>query len=136
VLGAAALLTGVGIGFWINQWLGLSLTIATVIAAPFIATAAINVWQRTPYARKVMLVPEESRIVVPPIVPGQAGRALSELRPSGEIELDGGARLEAKSEHGIIRAGSRVSVVGLIDGCVVVRPQAPSIATELTQQNS
>jgi membrane-bound serine protease (ClpP class) len=121
VIGAAAILAAIGVGFWVNQWLGLSLTLAILVAAPFVATAAINVWQKTPYGRNVVLSPEESRLVAPRVVPGQTGTALSEMRPSGEVELSDGTRLEAKSERGMIRAGSAVSVVGYIDGFVVVR---------------
>jgi membrane-bound ClpP family serine protease len=121
VLGAAAILGAVGVGFWVNQWLGLGLTLAVLVAAPFVATGAINLWPKTPYGKKVVLSPEESRIVAPRIVPGQAGVALTELRPAGEVRTDDGSRIEARSERGIIRAGSTVSIVGVIDGVVVVR---------------
>jgi hypothetical protein len=46
VLGGACLLGSIGIGFWINQWIGAGLLAAVLIASPFAATAAINLWPK------------------------------------------------------------------------------------------
>lgn len=120
VLSGACLLGSIGVGFWINQWLGAALLTVVLIASPFAATAAINVWPKTPFGRRIVLTPDPSRITLPRVTPGAIGTAVTELRPSGEIEV-GGERIEARSDRDIIGAGSSVRVVGVIDGRVIVR---------------
>jgi membrane-bound ClpP family serine protease len=124
VLGGLAIVAAVVVAFRIDQWLGLGLLLAVVAASPFVATAAVRIWPHTPMGKRIVLSPPESRIAPAPIAVGQPGRAVSELRPTGEveIEIDGvRSRVEARSEHGIIRAGSRVRVAGIVEGMPVVR---------------
>jgi len=120
VLGGACLLGSIGIGFWINQWIGAGLLAAVLIASPFAATAAINLWPKTPFGKRIMLTPEPSHVTLPQVAPGETGTAVTELRPSGEIEIDG-KRFEARCDRGLVGAGSAVRVVGVIEGRVVVR---------------
>jgi membrane-bound ClpP family serine protease len=120
VLGGACLLGSIGVGFWINQWLGAGLLTAVLIASPFAATAAINLWPKTPFGKRIILIPEPSRVTLPTVAAGETGTAISELRPMGEIEVNG-QRLEARSDRGLISAGSSVRIVGLVDGRVIVR---------------
>jgi membrane-bound ClpP family serine protease len=138
IFGGAAILGAVAVAFTINQWLGLGLLVALVAASPFVATAVVNIWPRTPLGKKIVLTPPESRVERPAVTIGQGGRAVSELRPTGEIEfvIDGlRSRVEARSDHGIIRAGSAVRVVGHIDGVVVVRHE-PEIKLATEAQSS
>jgi membrane-bound ClpP family serine protease len=120
VLGGASLLGAIGVGFWINQWVGAGMLTAVLIASPFAATAAINLWPKTPFGKRIVLTPDPSRVTLPSLPAGETGTAVTELRPSGEIEV-GGKRIEARSDRGIIGAGSSVRVVGVIDGRVIVR---------------
>ena len=120
VLGGAALLAAVVVAFRIQPWLGAGLLAAILIASPFAATAAINLWPKTPFGRRIVLSPPESHITATSVIAGQRGVAVSELRPGGEIEIDG-ARHEAQSDRGLIRAGDPIRVLGIIDGRIVVR---------------
>jgi membrane-bound ClpP family serine protease len=56
---------------------------------------------------------------------GQAGRVLTDLDPTGFVELDG-KRLQARSESSEIHipVGAPVEVIGLDSAFLVVRPQA------------
>lgn len=56
-----------------------------------------------------------------PIAVGQAGRALSDLRPAGIAEISG-RRLDVRAESGLIEAGAPIEVIR-VDGLqIVVRP--------------
>jgi membrane-bound ClpP family serine protease len=121
ILGGACLLGAIGVGFWLNQWIGAGLLAAVLIASPFAATAAINLWPKTPFGKRIVLIPEPSHVTSPQITAGATGVAVTELRPAGEVEIDG-RRLEASCDRGLVGAGSAVRVVGVIDGRVVVRP--------------
>ncbi len=60
--------------------------------------------------------------VTPPGKPalGARGRAVSDLYPSGEVEIDG-RRFQAHSEYGSTESGSEIEVVGYGDFNIVVR---------------
>lgn len=118
VLGAAALLGALGLSFLIHRWLGVVLSVAALVSSPFLWNLAVNLWQKTPVGRRVVLsatVPEVDK-ALPPL--GAEGVAVSEMRPMGECEF-GDARVEATSEFGIIAAGQRVRVIGVEPGGVV-----------------
>jgi membrane-bound serine protease (ClpP class) len=53
---------------------------------------------------------------------GQIGEALTDLRPTGKIVIDG-QRHEATSERAFIALGSRVRVIGTDGPALVVRPE-------------
>lgn len=57
----------------------------------------------------------------PGLTLGQAGVVVSELRPAGECEF-GPLRVQARSEGGVIPAGTPVRVVAWVDGRATVRP--------------
>jgi membrane-bound serine protease (ClpP class) len=60
---------------------------------------------------------------------GVSGRAKTTLRPVGIVQLDGddpGVEHEARSESGLIEAGSHVTVIDVAAGRLVVRPSAAS----------
>lgn len=88
---------------------------------------AIYGMPRTRLGRKVYLRPPSDEELADHPDPGRAnvhlgrsGRALTPLRPSGMIELDG-RRVEAMAETGLIGAGAAVTVVAVRSGRAVVR---------------
>lgn len=123
VAGLACLGGAIGVCFYINHWLGLVLLIVAMLASPFIMHATLNLWQRTPIGRQMMLQPLEVNRPIAAMTIGQIGVAISELRPMGECEF-GELRVEAASEHGMIAAGRKVRIVSLTGGRPIVRPLA------------
>lgn len=78
---------------------------------------------KTPVLRGLVLAPEPALSVAPAHVTTRArGRALTDLRPVGKIEIDGesGAIVEAQASGGWIAAGSRVQVVEQSTGRLIV----------------
>lgn len=110
VLASVALLTGVGACFWLDRWLGLGVLVATLALAPLAFAGAMKVWPRTPIGRRMVLQPVDGSVARPPVAVGQAGVAVSELRPGGTADFNG-ERVEVACEHGVIRPHTRVRVV-------------------------
>lgn len=124
VLGIAGLLCiagAIAATFYINQWLGLGVLLAAVIASPLLWGAAIRMWERSPVGRRLILQPGEPVRAVIPIKLGQVGVTVSEMRPMGEVDFDD-QRLSAMAERGMIRAGEKVRVVAVVNGRPTVRP--------------
>ena len=119
--GVLAIVLGIGIGFWMNQWLGLSLMLATLAAAPFAITIALNVWPKTPIGKRMILPPVQASGEQLPVASGAVGIAVTALRPAGECEF-GPHRIEASSEHGPISKGQRVQIVRIEPTRAIVRP--------------
>jgi membrane-bound ClpP family serine protease len=119
--GALSIVGGVVACFVINPWLGLVIMVALVIAAPFLWTAFVIIWPKTPIGRRMVLtevagkMPADCTICI-----GQTGTTVSELRPIGECDFDG-TRVEAISEQGLIAPGARVKVVALSEHRPVVQ---------------
>lgn len=126
ILGVAGLLgiaAAIATCFVIDRILGIGVLLASVIAAPFVVGLGVRLWERTPIGRRIVLQTPVDDVPRAPLVRiGQTGLAVTELRPMGECEFDGGLRLEATSEHGIIPIGRSVRVVALSDRRPVVRP--------------
>ena len=119
--GALAIIGGVVACFMINPWLGLGVMIALVVAMPFIGTAFVKIWPKTPIGRRMVLTQVAGKMSSDrTICIGQTGRTISELRPIGECEFDG-RRVEAISERGLIAPGARVKVVALSEHRPVVQ---------------
>jgi membrane protein implicated in regulation of membrane protease activity len=121
VLGSGAIIAAIVEGFRVNQWLGLSMLLGVLIASPFVAALAVNLWPRTPIGRRILLPRVESVVIPPHVGVGQIGVTVSELRPMGCGEFDQ-QRFEVKSEAGLIPAGSRIKVVNVLNGRLIVRP--------------
>ncbi len=94
--------------------------LATLIAAPFAAIAAVKIWPKTPIGRRMMLQPIDSKVEHPTVVIGAIGTALSELRPMGMCEF-GDERVEVRSQLGLIAAGQKVKITSIDAGRVIVR---------------
>jgi membrane-bound ClpP family serine protease len=112
VAGAICVVIAVGKTFIINQWAGVGLLLATTASIPFVWTAAMKIWPKTPLGRKLIL-PSNELIPEPPSVHlGQTGVAISEMRPMGMCEF-AGQKVEATSEIGMIDAGRTVIVTSI-----------------------
>ena len=128
VVGGLAMVVGVGVLFWVNQYAGVAAAVTLVVLAPFAAAAWVKFWPRT-YAGKRLILGPGSEVAtgtapVTPVQVGQVGVAVSELRPGGTCEFGSGAaasRVEARSEHGIIPVGRRVEVFAVVDRRPLVR---------------
>lgn len=107
--------------------LGWKFLAAEIVLIPVAAVVAIQLWPRTPLARRIFLPPPDpedaelahSRARLDHLI-GDFGRALTPLRPSGNVDFDG-RRLDAKAEEGLIPAGALVRAVRVQSGILVVR---------------
>ena len=121
VLSGIALIAAIVCFFMIDRWIGVGMLVAVVVASPFLFNWTIDLWQRTPVGRRLVLQSTLSTPVAPSVRIGQTGRTVSELRPMGECDF-GDQRLEALSEHGWISPGQPVRIVALDQNRPVVRP--------------
>jgi membrane-bound serine protease (ClpP class) len=130
LVGGVALVVGVGVCFWMNQYAGVAAAVTLVVLAPFAAALWVKLWPHTYAGKRLILGPgtevATGHAPVAPVQVGQVGVVITELRPGGTCEFAGGGgggttRVEARSEHGIIPAGRRVEVVALVDHRPLVR---------------
>ena len=120
IMGCGAIIGGISVGFYIHQWIGVSLLLVVLALTPVAWTAVLHYWPRTPLGRGILLPPMDSTVQPPHVGLGQYGIAVSELRPMGWCEFDD-ARHEVRSETGVIPAGSKVKVVSIDGGRLIVR---------------
>ena len=107
--------------------LGWKFLAAEIVLIPGAAMLAVYLWPRTPLAKRIFLPPPapedmdtaHSRVRLDHLL-GEFGRALTPLRPSGNVDFDG-RRLEARAEEGLIEAGSLVRAVRVQSGVLIVR---------------
>lgn len=121
--------------FWLVSpaW-GASALLALLILAPLAIAFMFRIWPDTYIGRRLILSsgpePEEAGAEegeTPPSLRtliGVEGDALTDLRPVGAVRVNG-VRLEAQSEHGLIEAGSRVRITGVVDNRIRVRAASP-----------
>lgn len=123
VLGVGSVLGAVATCFRIDERLGLGALAGFAVLTPLLWSAWVRLWPRTPMGRRMILhtVAGQTKPDAQEVWPGQAGVAVTELRPSGECRF-GDERVEAYSEHGIIRAGQPVRAVSVSGNRVLVRP--------------
>ncbi len=121
IFGTLCLVGAIVLCFMIDKWLGVGAMVVVIIAAPFVVAMAINLWQRTPIGRKMVLRTTGGRLSTERVLVGTEGVALTEMRPMGECEF-GDTRIEAKSEMGrIIPAGRKVKIIEFHDTVATVR---------------
>jgi len=114
---------------------GMSVLAATVMAVPIVLAVAFRIFPHTPLGRRVIAAPPGRGDVVPDAgrraalneLVGRAGRAATDLLPWGAVHVDGVAH-EALSESGPIARDSRIEVVAVDAGGLVVRAAAPSVS--------
>lgn len=107
--------------------LGLKFLLADSLLLPVTLAFGIYLWPRTPWAKRVFLLPptpDEIEVSHSPQrldhLIGQLGRALTTLRPSGLVDFDG-RRLDGLSEDGFIPSGAMIQAVRVRAGQLVVR---------------
>jgi membrane-bound ClpP family serine protease len=117
--------------------LGLKFLLADFVLLPMAGALAIDLWPRTPLARRVFLRPPDpdemdvshSDQRIDHLI-GQYGRALTPLRPSGMVDFDG-RRLDGLAEEGLIPSGALVRAVRIRAGQLVVRTEPDRTLDEL-----
>lgn len=128
VLGAGGLIAAIVMCYLISIRLGTLVLIAAACATPLVWIAFVRVWPRTPIGRRVVLPRVVSAISPAPVLVGQRGVTVSELRPIGVCEFDlptgRNERIEAISEHGMIPPGRAIAVVDVANNRPVVRESA------------
>lgn len=104
---------------------GITGTAAVLVGAPILSIIGLRIMPNTPFGRRMVLGDrrddhdgdEDS----PPVLAigselsrlvGSEGVVLTDLRPIGTVKVEG-ERHSALSEMGMVRAGSRVRVVGV-----------------------
>src|SRR5262245_55179182 len=120
VLGLLCFAAALVVVFRVNQWAGLGIFLAMILASPFIVNCAMNRWARSPVGSKLILQPLQRQPATSSLLVGETGTAVTELRPVGECDF-GPQRLEALSELGIIHAGQQVRIVSIDNGRPTVR---------------
>lgn len=126
-----------GLGLWnafqSSTSLGMTFLLIDVIAVPITAIVAFRLWVRSPMGRRLALEPpardeievSHSARRIDELV-GLDGLALTPLHPCGHVEIRG-RRRDGMAESGLIAQGSRVRVVRVRSGQVVVRAiEAPA----------
>lgn len=121
VIGIGSVAVGVGVCFTINQWLGLTVLVASMLAGPLLVRMAIRAWPRSPLGRRLVLPPIASKPADLAVKIGQDGVAVSALRPMGTCDF-AGRRIEAICDCGVVEAGKRVQVVSVETDRITVRP--------------
>ncbi len=124
--------------FWRESttW-GLSATLGVLVLGPVAIGFMLKVYPETYVGRKLILggskseedaFAEAARRQVEAknqrqSLVGQSGVTINELRPVGEVRIDG-QRHEALAESGVIEPGVRVVVVAIVDNQIKVRPES------------
>ncbi len=121
VVGGCTMLASVFVALKQNAWVGLALLCVCAAATPLVWMAFVKIWPRTPIGRRLVLPEMAPPPPSAPVRVGQAGVAVSELRPMGMCEFDDGTRIESYSEHGIIPAGTTIKVIALVNNRPTVR---------------
>lgn len=101
---------------------------AQLVGVPLLVRTAFAVLPKLPFGRGMMLTPPppapNSGVEASDHLLGQAGTALTDLRPGGTAAF-GDERRSVVSEMGVIPSGTPVSVVAVEGYRIVVRPRAP-----------
>ena len=123
-LAAAAVVAGVVACYRISHALALYVALGLAVAAPFSGALWMKLWPKTPLGRRLILGPVRADDAAPGAAlrlrVGQVGVVAAELRPVGVVEF-GGERVEARAERGVLPAGQRVEIIGIVDGRPTVR---------------
>ena|SRR5687768_16845238 len=124
VLGGLLVLGGVVACFFVNQWAGVGAMGGMIVLGPVAWTLWVRALQKTRLAGGLVLRPDGQQATEPceqPVLVGQRGVTVSELRPGGVCEF-GSERVQVVAEHGSIPRGTEVRVVACEGGRATVRP--------------
>jgi membrane-bound serine protease (ClpP class) len=97
----------------------------SLLGAFVLALVAMRMLSRTEFGRALVLdTAEAGWVSAPPAsnLVGRVGEALTDLRPSGKVVIEG-TRYEASSEREFIAQGARVRVIGKEGPELLVRPE-------------
>lgn len=131
---AAAAIAGIVMLFRYNVTWGLVGMLMVIVLAPTMFAFALKVWPSTPIGRKMLgeksieerraelAAAQRERDRMSALV-GAEGIAMTDFRPIGVVIIDG-ERLDALSEIGFIRAGTKVRVTVIDSNQIKVRPVA------------
>ncbi len=135
IAAAAALITSVILGFMHSLGAGTVITILSAIGIPALISVGLRVWPRTAIGRKMLNIdPAEN---VDPVEDlraerqqwiGKTGFAITDMLPSGLIEIDG-RRLDAVSNGVAIDRGEPVEVCDFIAGRLQVKRRSVAVDT-------
>ncbi|MCW5766755.1 MAG: hypothetical protein KIT68_12370 [Phycisphaeraceae bacterium] len=125
----AVAIAGVVCLFRVSPTWGLIGVLAVVVGGPALFFFGLNVMPHTPIGRRLVLGAPGNDDDAPPPAPdplaekiGSEAVVLTDLRPVGAVRI-GDERFEALAETGLIRAGSKVRIVAIVDGTTLkVRP--------------
>lgn len=131
---SVAAIVGIVFLFRYNTTWGLMGVLSVVILGPAAFSFALKVWPSTPLGRKMLGEPtaeqREAQVAAAQrerdrtsALLGAEGLVIADLRPIGVVNIDG-ERIDALSESGFVRAGSRVRVTAVEFNQVRVRPLA------------
>ncbi|MCS7015946.1 MAG: NfeD family protein [Gemmatales bacterium] len=151
VLALVSLIVGITMIFFIPESRGggvaaglITVTIVFVMI-PIVVGIAFYYWPKTPFGKRIILAAPSAEEDQPPQafpehadysqLKGQVGRALSPLRPSG-IVLIQGRRIDAETEGVFVEAGQFVRVVDTRPSYVIVRPLSPEEAQVISETPS
>ena len=128
-LAAVASVAGVVSFFRFSMGWGVTSLAALLVLAPVAVSMMIKIWPHTPVGRRMILGSpgsegeeharaeaeqrESERAALEALV-GKSGRALTSLRPVGEVDIEG-TRHEALAQGGALDRGDAVRVTG-VDG--------------------
>ena len=99
--------------------------VLSLLGAFVLALVFMRLLSKTAMGRALVLEDAETGFLSAPSASdlvGQTGEALTDLRPTGKVVIDG-ERHEATSEREFIARGSRVRVIGKDGPALVVRPE-------------
>lgn len=113
---------------------GLLTLLGVLLAGPAVGFAAIQLWPRTPWGRRMLHIePDDATIASMPVnleleqLRGRFGQAISDLRPAGAAEFDG-KRVDVMSEGPLVPAQSWIRCIDVRAGRVLVRQvDAPNL---------
>jgi membrane-bound serine protease (ClpP class) len=151
VLALVSLIAGITMIFFIPESRGGGvtaglLTIAIVfVLVPLAVGIAFYYWPKTPFGKRFILAAPQSEEEQPPQafperedllqLKGQVGRAVSPLRPSGIVVIQG-RRVDAETEGVFVDVGCYVRVVDVRPSYVIVRPLGPEETQFLSEASS
>ncbi|MCS7167658.1 MAG: NfeD family protein [Gemmatales bacterium] len=140
VLALVSLIVGVTMIFFIPEsrgggvFAGLVTVVIVFVLVPLVVGVAFYYWPKTPFGKRFILTgPSAEEEPLPQAfseradysqLKGQVGRAMTPLRPSG-IVLIQGRRIDAETEGVFVEAGQFVRVVDTRPSYVIVRPLSP-----------
>jgi membrane-bound ClpP family serine protease len=130
VLCVTCAVASVVLGFMHDPTLGMALLALYSIAAPFMVVFGLRMAAKSRLGRRMVLSAEDparagaglaaGATALPAV--GSVGEAITPLRPSGFVRIDG-KRLDASAEGDLIDAGTPVEVISTRDSQIRVRPR-------------